>query len=585
MDTDKIEGKIIRINGAVVFASGMGNAGLNDQVEVGAEKLTGEIIGLENDIATIQVYEDTIGLKPGEKIVSLNEPLSVVLGPGILKNTYDGLQRPLETLKEKSGTFIRRGVFAPGIDFEKKWSFTPSVEAGTNVFANSILGTVPETDMITHRVLVPPGVSGTVKWIAPAGEYTVQYDIAEVETDQGTKKLQMMHRWPVRTPRPVTRRIPPRVPMITGQRVVDFFFPAPRGGACAIPGGFGTGKTVTQHQLAKWSDVNIIIYIGCGERGNEMTQVLEEFPALKDPRTGKPLMERTALIANTSNMPVTAREASIYTGITLAEYFRDMGYHVAIMADSTSRWAEALREISGRLEEMPAEEGYPAYLASRIGDIYERAGKVKVSPDDESREGSVTIIGAVSPPGGDFSDPVVSHTKRFVRTFWGLDKDLASSRHFPSIHWNTSYTEYDVSEWWERHYDKSWKDLRERATALLKEDDRLQNIVKLIGPDALPDGQRVTLESARMIKEGFLQQSAFSEVDSFCPAEKQLAMMEIILHFYEAARKACSFGKPLYEVMNAPVVEKIFRMKETYAQNEVEKMNELMNEIDETFNQ
>lgn len=584
MDTDKIEGKIIRINGAVVFASGMGNAGLNDQVEVGAEKLTGEIIGLENDMATIQVYEDTIGLKPGEEIVSLNEPLSVILGPGILKNTYDGLQRPLETLKEESGTFIRRGVSAPGIDFEKKWPFSPDIEVGADVQANSILGTVPETDMITHRILVPPGVRGTVKWIAPAGDYTVQDDIAEIETDQGTRKLQMMHRWPVRTPRPVIRRIPPRVPMITGQRVVDFFFPTPRGGACAIPGGFGTGKTVTQHQLAKWSDVNIIIYIGCGERGNEMTQVLEEFPALKDPRTGKPLMERTALIANTSNMPVTAREASIYTGITLAEYFRDMGYHVAVMADSTSRWAEALREISGRLEEMPAEEGYPAYLASRIGDIYERAGKVQVSREDENRQGSVTIIGAVSPPGGDFSDPVVSHTKRFVRTFWGLDKDLASSRHFPSIHWNTSYTEYDVSEWWEQHYDKPWKKLREKATALLKEDDRLQNIVKLIGPDALPDGQRVTLESARMIKEGFLQQSAFSDVDSFCPAEKQLAMMEIILHFYEAAGKACSSGKPLYEVMNAPVVEKIFRMKETYAQDEVEKMDELMNEIDDTFN-
>ena len=444
-----MESVILRVNGPVVFASEMGSAGLGEQVDVGLEKLAGEIIALEDDVATIQVYEDTIGLKPGEPVVACGEPLSVWLGPGILRGIYDGIQRPLQKLYEYSGTFLERGLSTPGIDLDRTWSFTPTKKVGDEIVSLSILGDVPETDLIVHRVMVPFGLTGKLTWIAEAGDYTVTDVIAKVETEAGECEISMLQKWPIRRPRPVAKRLAPRVPVITGQRVIDFLFPAARGGACAIPGGFGTGKTVTQHQLAKWSDVDMIVYIGCGERGNEMTQVLEEFPVLKDPRSGKPIMERTALIANTSNMPVTAREASIYTGITMAEYYRDMGYHVAVMADSSSRWAEALREISGRLEQMPAEEGYPAYLASRIGEVYERAGRSEIADSGgATREGSVTIIGAVSPPGGDFSEPVVTHTKRFVRTFWGLDRDLASARHFPSIHWNTSYSEYDVSAWY-----------------------------------------------------------------------------------------------------------------------------------------
>jgi V/A-type H+-transporting ATPase subunit A len=575
---------ILRVNGPVVFASGMGMAGLGEQVDVGDEKLTGEIIALENDAATIQVYEDTIGLKPGEPVVARGEPLSVWLGPGILRSIYDGIQRPLQKLYEYSGTFLERGLSTPGIDLEKQWSFTPTKQAGSEIVSLSVLGEVPETELITHRVMVPWGVSGTLTWIAEAGDYTVTDVIAKVATASGEREFCMLHKWPIRKPRPIAKRLAPRVPMITGQRVIDFLFPAARGGACAIPGGFGTGKTVTQHQLAKWSDVDMIVYIGCGERGNEMTQVLEEFPVLKDPRSGKPIMERTALIANTSNMPVTAREASIYTGITMAEYYRDMGYHVAIMADSTSRWAEALREISGRLEQMPAEEGYPAYLASRIGDVYERAGRAEiVDSDGSTREGSVTIIGAVSPPGGDFSEPVVTHTKRFVRTFWGLDRDLASARHFPSIHWNTSYSEYDVSAWYAENVEMPWADLRERAKALLKEDEQLQNIVKLIGADALPDKQRITLESARLVKEAFLQQGAFSEVDSYCPLEKQLAMIDIILTFHAQALQSSSAGQPVQKIVSSPLVEEIHRMKEAIPANEMERFTELKRRIETEF--
>ncbi len=571
---------LVRVNGPVVFAGNMGAANLGDQVEVGKERLTGEIIGLEDDVATIQVYEDTIGLGPGEPVKSKQAPLSVLLGPGILKSIYDGIQRPLEILREKSGTFIGRGLTAPGIDLEKKWLFTPALNRDDQAGPLTILGTIPETKLIEHRVMVPPGISGRIAWIAPAGEYAVTETIARITTDSGEVEVRSMQQWPIRRPRPIAKRLPPKVPVVTGQRVIDFLFPAARGGACAIPGGFGTGKTVTQHQLAKWSDVDIIIYIGCGERGNEMTQVLEEFPELKDPKSGLPLMERTSLIANTSNMPVTAREASIYTGITIAEYYRDMGYHVAIMADSTSRWAEALREISGRLEQMPAEEGYPAYLASRIGDFYERAGRAEITDlAGNPREGSVTIIGAVSPPGGDFSEPVVTHTKRFVRTFWGLDRDLASARHFPSIHWNTSYSEYDVSEWWQEHATLSWKDLRARAVTLLKEDDQLQNIVKLIGPDALPDRQRITLETARMIKEAFLQQSAFSDVDCYCSPKKQLAMMDLILHFYACANQASRSGTPVHRIMAAAAVEKIFRVKEEVANDRLETIEELKQQI------
>ncbi len=584
MSTEKAESVIIRINGPVVMADAMGYANLGDQVKVGHEGLTGEIISLENDVATIQVYENTIGIKPGEPVVTLGIPLSVTLGPGILKSIYDGIQRPLHKLEEQSGRFIGRGLTVSGIDVEAKWEFTPVAKVGDKVAALSVLGTIPETSLIVHKVMVPPNISGELVWVADAGEYAVTDVVAKIKTDAGEKEITIMQHWPIRTPRPAPKRLPPKIPMVTGQRVIDFLFPAARGGACAIPGGFGTGKTVTQHQLAKWSDVDIIVYVGCGERGNEMTQVLDEFPSLIDPHTNKPIMERTTLIANTSNMPVTAREASIYTGLTLAEYYRDMGYHVAMMADSSSRWAEALREISGRLEEMPAEEGYPAYLASRIGEVYERAGRVQITETNgDVREGSVTIIGAVSPPGGDFSEPVVTHTKRFVRTFWGLDRDLASARHFPSINWLTSYSEYDVSEWWEGRSDLSWKDLREEAMGILKEDDRLQNIVKLIGPDALPDRQRIILETARMIKEAFLQQSAFSDVDSYCPVEKQLAMMDVILYFHEQANKSLASGQTLHHVIGLEVVEDIYRMKEAIGQTEIEKFTELKNEIEEAL--
>lgn len=579
-----MESAILRINGPVVFAGGMGSAALGEQVDIGVEKLAGEIIALEDDVATIQVYEDTTGLKPGEPVAARGEPLSVWLGPGIVRSIYDGIQRPLPKLYEYSGTFLARGLNTPGIDLERTWSFTPTYKVGDPVVSLSVVGEVPETDLIMHRVMVPYGMQGKLTWIADAGDYKVTDVVAKVATESGEREIAMLQKWPIRRPRPIAKRLAPRVPVITGQRVIDFLFPAARGGACAIPGGFGTGKTVTQHQLAKWSDVDIIVYIGCGERGNEMTQVLEEFPVLKDPRSGKPIMERTALIANTSNMPVTAREASIYTGITMAEYYRDMGYHVAVMADSTSRWAEALREISGRLEQMPAEEGYPAYLASRIGDVYERAGRTKIAAGDGStREGSVTIIGAVSPPGGDFSEPVVTHTKRFVRTFWGLDRDLASARHFPSIHWNTSYSEYDVSAWYAEHAELPWAELRVRTKALLKEDERLQNIVKLIGADALPDKQRITIESARLIKEAFLQQAAFSEVDSYCPLAKQLAMIDIILSFHTQAVQASDAGQPVAQILSAAIVEEIHRMKEAIPADAMERFDELKRKVEAGF--
>lgn len=581
--TKKETSKILRVNGPVVFVDNMSTARLGEQVSVGDEELTGEIIELARDVATVQVYEDTTGLKPGEIVTARGEPMSAWLGPGILRNIYDGIQRPLRKLNEQSGTFLARGLNTPGIDLEQTWSFAPVRQKDDDVHELDIIGEIPETELITHRVMIPRGISGRLTWIADKGDYTVTEVVATVDTGDGEREIRMLQKWPIRKPRPIVDRIAPSVPVITGQRVIDFLFPVARGGTCAIPGGFGTGKTVIQHQLAKWSDVDVIIYIGCGERGNEMTQVLDEFPVLKDPRSQKPIMERTALIANTSNMPVTAREASIYTGITLAEYYRDMGYHVSIMADSTSRWAEALREISGRLEQMPAEEGYPAYLASRIGDIYERAGRIEIgSGNNGKREGSVTIIGAVSPPGGDFSEPVVTHTKRFVRTFWGLDRDLASARHFPSIHWNTSYSEYDVSQWYNEHADKPWVELRDRTRTLLKEDDQLQNIVKLIGPDALPDRQRVTLESARLVKEAFLQQGAFG-VDSFCSIDKQLGMIDIILTFHDNALKACDARRPIHQITGLPVLEKIHRMKETIAEDNLDQLEVLKKEIEQAF--
>ena len=502
----------IWVNGPVVRARGSQNVGMLEVVEVGEEHLVGEVIGLERDVLTIQVYEETSGLRPGAPVYGTGMPLSVELGPGLLQSIFDGIQRPLPVLELRSGTFIGRGIKTTPLYRKQKWTFTPKLSAGIPVQAGTILGTVPETPLIEHRVMVPPELAGTLTWIAPQGDYTIEEPIARLETQRGEQVITMLRRWPVRRPRPYKLRMPPNELLTTGQRVLDAFFPLARGGAAAIPGGFGAGKTITQHQIAKWSNAQVVVYVGCGERGNEMTEVLQEFPELKDPRSGRPLMERTILIANTSNMPVAAREASIYTGVTLAEYYRDMGYHVAMMADSTSRWAEALREISGRLEEMPAEEGYPAYLAARLAGFYERAGRVTTL---SGASGSVTIIGAVSPPGGDFSEAVTQHTRRFTRCFWALDKTLASARHFPSVNWLESYSEYanDMAAWWREQGYEDWYKLRGQALELLKQEDQPQQIVKLVGPDALPDDQRLILEPAGLLCEGLLQEKAPEPLD------------------------------------------------------------------------
>jgi V/A-type H+-transporting ATPase subunit A len=575
-------GKIIRVTGPLVVADGMRGSRMYEVVRVGELGLIGEIIRLEGDTAVIQVYEETAGIKPGEPVIGTGASLSVELGPGLLTSIYDGIQRPLEILREKSGDFIARGLTAPALDREKKWHFTPKVKVGDKVVGGDILGVVPETSLIEHKIMVPPHVEGEIVEIAEEGEYTIEEVIAKVKTPSGEiKELKMYHKWPVRQKRPYKEKLPPEVPLITGQRIIDTFFPQAKGGTAAIPGPFGSGKTVTQHQLAKWSDAQVVVYIGCGERGNEMTDVLEEFPKLKDPRSGKPLMERTVLIANTSNMPVAAREASIYTGITIAEYFRDMGYDVALMADSTSRWAEALREISGRLEEMPGEEGYPAYLASKIAEFYERAGRVRVLGSDE-RVGSVSVIGAVSPPGGDFSEPVVQNTLRVVKVFWALDADLARRRHFPAINWLMSYSLYvdAVKSWWQSNVDLEWKALRDRAMELLQKEAELQEIVRIVGPDALPDRERAILLVARMIREDYLQQDAFHEVDTYCPPKKQITMMKTLLNFYEYTMQAIDRGIPVEEIAKLPVREKIGRMK--YEAN-VEEIAKLMDETKEQF--
>ena len=535
----ELKGKIVRISGPVIEADGMRGSKMYDVVRVGKENLIGEIIRLNEDTATIQVYEDTNGLKPGEQVVSTLEPLSVELGPGLISNIYDGIQRPLPTINVETGDFIARGVEASALDRKKKWRFKPTAKPGTRVCGCDVLGEVQESSIIVHRVLVPPMISGTLLSIEKEGEYTVEDDIAIVATDKGDMKLQMMQRWPVRKARPVAEKYDPSLPMITGQRVIDTFFSVAKGGTAAIPGGFGTGKTVMLHQLAKWSDAQVVVYVGCGERGNEMTDVLREFPELIDPITNEPLMNRTVLIANTSNMPVAARDASVYTGITIAEYYRDMGYDVALMADSTSRWAEAMREISGRLEEMPGEEGYPAYLASRLAEFYERAGRVKLTCS-KHKEGSVSVMGAVSPPGGDFSEPVAQNTLRIVKVFWALDADLADRRHFPSINWLKSYSLYkqEVGGWWADQVGKDWLDLGGRAMALLQKEAELQEIVKLVGPDALPARERALLESARMIRENYLQQSAFHEVDTYCPGKKQYEMLRLMLKFSDKIQEA-----------------------------------------------
>lgn len=563
-----ITGKILRISGPVIIARGMKGSKMYDVVKVGDEALRGEIIRLEGEEAVIQVYEDTTGLLIGEPVVNTEQPLSVELGPGLLSSIYDGVQRPLPVLMAKSGDFIARGIYAPGLNREKKWEFVPLVKKGDTVTNGDIIGTVKEYHF-EHRILVPHGAGGTVTDIR-SGSFTVSEIVCTL--DQKTN-LTMMQLWPVRIPRPHKKKLDPVLPLITGQRVFDCVFPVTKGGTAMIPGGFGTGKTVSEQTLAKWSDTQVVVYIGCGERGNEMTDVLAEFPELVDPRTGLPLIQRTILIANTSNMPVAAREASIYTGITIAEYFRDMGYDVALMADSTSRWGEALREVSGRLEEMPGEEGYPAYLATRLSAFYERAGRV-ICLGTEGRNGSVTVVGAVSPPGGDFSEPITQNTLRVVGTFWALDTNLAYRRHFPSVNWIKSYSLYldSIGEWYIKNVARDWRELREKAMYLLQKEVELQEIVQLVGPDALPESEKAILDVTKMIREDFLQQSAYSDTDSFCPVEKQYLMLKVIMEYYENVNVAMGRGVSLRQIQALPLKAGIGRMKDLQDVGEIRKM-------------
>jgi V/A-type H+/Na+-transporting ATPase subunit A len=578
-------GEVIWISGPVIRARGSRQVGMMELVEVGEERLAGEVIGLDGNTITIQVYEETSGMRAGAPIFGTGLPLSVELGPGLLHSIFDGIQRPLPAIEIRSGSFIGRGVHLTPLYRKDRWGFTPTAKEGDVVSGGSILGTVPETQSLVHYIMVPPGIEGTLTWVAPEMKYTIEEPIARIRTTKGEQELTMLQRWPVRQARPYKIRHGHTAgPLVTGQRVLDTFFPLAKGGAAAIPGGFGAGKTVTQQSIAKWSDAQVVVYIGCGERGNEMTEVLQEFPKLVDPRNGHPLMERTVLIANTSNMPVAAREASIYTGITIAEYYRDMGYHVALMADSTSRWAEALREVSGRLEEMPAEEGYPAYLANRLAEFYERAGYVETLNE---KFGSVSIIGAVSPPGGDFSEPVTQHTKRFTRCFWALDKSLASARHFPSINWLDSYSEYleDVADWWRKQVGMDWLALRNEAMGILSEESHLTQIVKLVGPDALPDDQRLILETARLLREGFLQQNALDDVDAYSTPQKQISMLNLILHFHHRALRIVKLGATISVIHDLPVVGTLIRMKTQVTNDEMDKLNAITKEIDEQMDQ
>jgi V/A-type H+-transporting ATPase subunit A len=557
----------------------MGNAQMYEVVQVGSLGLVGEVVRVIGDLATIQVYEDTTMLKPGAHVECTGAPLSVSLGPGLLGNIYDGIQRPLPGIEAKSGAWIRRGEKVDALDTQKKWTFEPLVSRGAEVAGGQIMGQVQETPLVMHRIMVPPDISGTVRSIVEKGDYSLAEPVAVVETSGGPRHITMMQRWPVRTPRPIRERLRIVEPLITGQRIIDTFFPIGKGGAAAIPGGFGTGKTITQHQLAKWSDAQIIVFIGCGERGNEMTEVLREFPELEDPRSGRPLMERTILIANTSNMPVAAREVSIYTGITLAEYYRDMGLSVAVFADSTSRWAEALRELAARLEEMPAEEGFPASLPTRLAQFYERGGAVTTLAGDR---GSVSIVGAVSPPGGDFSEPVTQHTRRFIRCFWALDTGLANARHYPSIHWLQSYSEYseDVKSWWEGAAC-DWEKLRTEALTLLQREERLQQIVKLVGPDVLPDSQKLILFIAEILKDGFLAQSAFDPNDAYCSPEKQVALLRIMLRLYERGRDLIQEGVPLGMVRGMECVSDILRAKSALSNKEMDKLADIDRSLNE----
>jgi V/A-type H+/Na+-transporting ATPase subunit A len=577
-------GTILKISGPVVEAEGMRGAKMFDVVRVGEEGLIGEVIRLSGDVASIQVYEDTAGLRPGEKVENTGIPLSAELGPGLATSIFDGIQRPLEIIQDQSGSFIRRGVVAPALDKKKKWKFVPTMNVGSEVQEGDILGKVQETAIAEHRILCPVGVFGTLTSIEE-GEFTIEEPIYTLKLKSGeSKSFPMLQRWEVRKPRPYKQKLQPITLLTTGQRVIDAFFPIAQGGTACIPGPFGSGKTVTQQQLAKWADANIIVYVGCGERGNEMTEVLTTFPELEDPRTRRPLMERTILIANTSNMPVAAREASIYTGITIAEYYRDMGYAVALMADSTSRWAEALREISGRLEEMPGEEGYPAYLGRRLAEFYERAGMVITLGSDE-RLGSVSVIGAVSPAGGDISEPVSQNTLRVTRAFWGLDASLASRRHFPAINWLTSYSLYrdNLKDWYNKNVSPDWIDMQSRAMLILQQEAELQEIVQLVGPDALPERERAVLDSARMIREDFLQQSAYHEVDTFTSFKKDYLMMKIILRFTELEIQAVEAGVPLSRIFALKSRDRVGRMKEIPESTAQQDLNQLLKDIEDEF--
>ena len=578
------KGKITKVSGPLIEAEGLSDANIYDVVEVSKDKLIGEIIEMRGDVASIQVYEETTGIGPGDEVVSTGYPLSVELGPGMLERMYDGIQRPLEKLEDLAGEFLTRGVTSPALDRDRVWEFNPTVSVSDKVEAGDIIGEVEETSVITHKIMIPLGISGTIKDIK-AGEFKVDETIAIIETEDGDKEVTMLQKWPVRTARPSKRKLDPNEPLITGQRVIDTFFPVAKGGTAAIPGPFGSGKTVVQHQIAKYADADIVIYVGCGERGNEMTDVLNEFPELIDPKTGESIMKRTVLIANTSNMPVAAREASIYTGITLAEYFRDMGYNVAMMADSTSRWAEALREMSGRLEEMPGDEGFPAYLASRIADFYERAGKVEVlgSRDDI---GSLSVIGAVSPPGGDLSEPVTQATLRIVKVFWGLDYDLSYQRHFPAINWLSSYSLYQdkMDKYIDSEVDEDFSKNRKRSMSLLQQESGLQEVVRLVGRDALSDDDKLKLDVTKSIREDYLQQNAFHDVDTYCSLKKQDKMLNVILYNYDKSLEALSNGVELEDIEKLPVRERVTRLK-LISEDDMDQINEIRSEIDKQIDE
>jgi V/A-type H+/Na+-transporting ATPase subunit A len=579
------KGRIVWVSGPAVRADGMASAKMYETVTVGDSKLIGEVLRLTGDVAFIQVYESTSGLKPGEPVVGTGQPLSVLLGPGIIGRIYDGIQRPLDEIAQKSGAFISRGVITTPVDMKRKYKFKPILKKGDEIEAGSILGSVEETPLLTHSILVPPDFKGgKLIDISSEGEYDLEHIIATAEKDGNKIQLKMYHKWPVRKPRPYAERYDPTVPLITGQRIIDTYFPIAKGGTGAIPGGFGTGKTVTLHQIAKWADSKVVVYIGCGERGNEMTEVLVEFPHLIDPRSGRPLMERTVLVANTSNMPVAAREASIYTGVTLAEYYRDMGFDVVLVADSTSRWAEALREMSGRLEEMPAEEGYPSYLASRLAEFYERAGRVRALGRPE-RAGSVTLVGAVSPSGADFTEPVTTHTIRFIKTFWALDTRLAYSRHYPSINWMQSYSGYleDVSKWWTSNVSADWYDLRAESYHILQREDTLKEIVRLLGPEALPDEEKLVLEVARMIKIGILQQNSFDKVDTYCSPQKQLKLVKLMVRFYKESLKSLKEGAILADIRAMPIIPLLLKAKFEIPDDQLMRLDDLDKQMTEQF--